>query len=164
MSQIYQHASIENARKRDVKPVKIVERIEKKTLLDTNVLVRLLTEPDYCYNFMISHQNTKFVVIDKMWQELERVTKIKRRIAEYILQKMLENIQTVTTTTPLEEHALSIQLKTNSKCHWPDSMLVVIAIWFDWTVCTHDSDLLNVCKSHDVKGQYLTSSGLIRSK
>lgn len=166
MSQMYSHVDIAHASTLVLKPIKSKYAVVEKILLDTNVIISLLQDPTYCHNYLssLNQQKPGFVTIDKMWHEVTKVTGIKHHVAENHIQKIFGNIQTIRTTNPLEEYAYSVQCKTNCKCHWPDSILIVLGVWFGWKISSHDTDLLSSCKLFGVKHLRPNSSGKIEIK
>jgi predicted nucleic acid-binding protein len=161
MSQIYAGINISESSKLSVNPITKVKSVPKRNILDTNVIISIIEDPLYAYNFKKNFPNdAKFVTTEKMWEEAERKTGLKSKVIKWTIKNHLGDIQTIRATTKLQSFAYSIQCKTSSKCHWPDSILVVLGIWFQWTIVTHDHDLLKTCQYFKLDSMRPASSGL----
>jgi rRNA-processing protein FCF1 len=165
MSQMYANVNICEASQLSVNRITKSNLIVRKSVIDTNVIVSIIQDPVYAYNFKMNFgKDDKFVTTDKMWKEAEKITGIKTEIIKWTIKNQLGSIQTIKVTKKLESFAYAIQCKTNSHCHWPDSLLIVLGIWFDWIIVTHDHDLLKTCQYFHLDSMRPDSSGIKTGK
>lgn len=157
---MYDGVDIMNASKLELVP-RVQDNIEKKFIVDTNVIISMITDPNYAYNFGKNfHDDEKFVIVDEMWNEIQRITGLMKQVITYHVERHLGKFEIIPSKLEVREYAYSVQSKTNSVCHWPDSLMVVHGVWNQWTVITHDSDLLKSCDKYNLETIRLDSSGV----
>lgn len=158
--------SLDVARLR-VEPIHLRTQMVPRVVLDTNVIIPLISNPDYCGNFLrwFEGEPRRAVVVDKCFDEVRKVKGWKKNATKLALERIFgQRLQVIRTTEQLQRFAYSVSIKHTFECHYPDTLMLVVAKWFGWTVATHDGDFLRTCKKEHISIIRPNGSGNIMQK
>lgn len=123
-------------------------KTEPRLIFDACVIINMIQDCKYRRNVINWQKKQIFmpVVVDTMMDESAKKLNLKPNdIKEELDQITQKNVQVIQTERSQKVHDFAQNIANNDLkhiCHFPDTKMVCLCIWFGWSTITEDRDLL----------------------